>query len=418
MIEKILHTPEGVRDIYNSECQRKLLLENNMHQVMSLYGFKDIQTPTFEFFDIFNKERGTIASKEMYKFFDRDGNTLVLRPDITPSIARCAAKYYKDEKLPIRLCYTQNTFINNTSYQGKLKETTQLGAELINDDTVEADAEMIALTISCLLDAGLKEFQLEIGQADFFKGLAEEAKFEEEEVEQLRILIENKNLFGVEALVSSKDITKELKEVFLQLPKLFGNIENLISAKTMTKNERALKAIERLEELYDILVTYGYGDYVTFDLGMLSKYNYYTGIIFRAYTYGTGDAIATGGRYDNLVRQFGKDAPAIGVAIVTNQLMIALSRQKIEIPIEDRNTLILYETDYRSFAINLATHFRNDGMNVELLLKNPVHDIQDYMNYGKVHGIGGVLYIKEDNLIKVIDLQTDTIKDARFKDFE
>lgn len=418
MIEKLLHTPEGVRDIYNSECQRKLMLEKNMHQVMSHYGFKDIQTPTFEFFDIFNKERGTIASKEMYKFFDRDGNTLVLRPDITPSIARCAAKYYKEEKLPIRLCYTQNTFINNNSYQGKLKETTQLGAELINDNSVEADAEMIALTISCLLEAGLKEFQVEIGQADFFKGLVEEAKFEEEEVEQLRILIENKNLFGVESLVSSKDITNELKEVLLQLPKLFGNIENLISAKSMTQNKRALKAIERLEELHEILVTYGYGDYVSFDLGMLSKYNYYTGIIFRAYTYGTGDAIATGGRYDNLVNQFGKDAPAIGVAIVTNQLMIALSRQKIEIPIVESNTLILYEEEFRGFAISLATHFRNDGMNVELLLRKPIYKIDNYIDYGKRNGIGGILYIKEDNLIKVIDIQTNVIKDARFEDFK
>lgn len=418
MIEKLLHTPEGVRDIYNNECQRKLLIEENMHKIMSRYGFKDIQTPTFEFFDIFNKERGTIASNEMYKFFDRDGNTLVLRPDITPSIARCTAKYYKDEMLPIRLCYTQNTFINNTSYQGKLKETTQLGAELMNDNSVEADAEMIALTISCLLEVGLSEFQVEIGQADFFKGLVEEAKFEEEEVEQLRILIENKNLFGVEALVSSKDISNELKEVFLQLPELFGNIENLTNAKSMTRNMRALKAIERLEKLYGILVTYGYGDYVTFDLGMLSKYNYYTGIIFRAYTYGTGDAIATGGRYDNLVNQFGKDAPAIGVAIVTNQLMIALSRQKVEIPIEESNTLILYEENYRSVAIGLATHFRNDGMNIELLLKNSIYSLDNYIDYGKAHGIGGILYMKEDNLIKVIDIQTKVIKDARLEEFK
>lgn len=414
MIEKLLHTPEGVRDIYNSECKKKLFLENRMHEVFRTFGFQDIQTPTFEFFDIFNK-RGTIASREMYKFFDRDGNTLVLRPDITPSIARCVAKYYKEEELPIRLCYTQNTFINNSSYQGKLKETTQLGAELINDNSVEADAEMIALTITCLLKAGLNEFRVEIGQVDFFKGLMEEAELEEEEVDKLRILIENKNLLGVKDLISGKDIPGNLKDALLKLPSMFGNLENIMNARTMTKNEKALKAIGRLEELYEVLTAYGYEEYITFDLGMLSKYNYYTGIIFRAYTYGTGDSIATGGRYDNLVKQFGKDAPAIGVAIVTNQLMTALSRQKIEIPPEEGNTLILYKGSLRRPAIFLASHFRRDGMNIELLLKKEDHSIDSYIEYGRSHGIGGILYIKEEHLIKVIDIGKNTITDAKIE---
>ena len=110
----LLHTPEGVRDVYNGECAKKLAVQERMHKVLHSHGFHDIQTPMFEFFDIFNKERGTVASKNMYKFFDREGNTLVLRPDITPSIARCVAKYYKEEELPIRLCYMGNTFINNS----------------------------------------------------------------------------------------------------------------------------------------------------------------------------------------------------------------------------------------------------------------------------------------------------------------
>ena len=108
---------------------------------MKEYGYHPIQTPTFEFFDIFGKEIGTTPSKELYKFFDREGNTLVLRPDMTPSIARAAAKYFMDEDMPIRLCYMGNTFINNSSYQGRLKESTQLGAELIGDSTVDADAD-------------------------------------------------------------------------------------------------------------------------------------------------------------------------------------------------------------------------------------------------------------------------------------
>ena len=131
MMEQLLHTPEGVRDIYNGECARKLAVEQKIRETMNLYGYRDIQTPGFEFFDIFRKERGSVASKDMFKFFDREGNTLVLRPDMTPSIARCAAKYYSEERIPVRLCYLGNTYTNNSSYQGRLKECTDAGAELI-----------------------------------------------------------------------------------------------------------------------------------------------------------------------------------------------------------------------------------------------------------------------------------------------
>jgi ATP phosphoribosyltransferase regulatory subunit len=417
MIDKLLHTPEGVRDIYNSECERKLQLQNSLHHIMKLHGFKDIQTPTFEFFDIFSKERGTVASKDMYKFFDREGNTLVLRPDITPSIARCAAKYYKDEELPIRMCYIGSTFINNSSYQGKLKESTQLGAELINDGSTDADAEMLALTIECLLQAGLKEFQVEIGEADFFRGLVNEAGFDEEEETQLRILIENKNMFGVEELISSKDISSELKTVFLTLPELFGTLDKLTFAKTLTKNERALKAIERLEQLYDILSVYGLEEYITFDLGMLSKYNYYTGIIFRAYTYGTGDTIVDGGRYDNLVGQFGKQAPAIGLAILVDQLMLALSRQKIEAKPDSENTLILYKDNLLENAILLAKHFRSMDRNIELLQKVETNSIKDYIAYAKRNGISGILYFETSKRIQTINPESGEMREVQIEDF-
>ena len=173
--QELLHTPGGVRDIYGLECARKRTAERKVQEVMKSYGFRDIQTPTFEYFDIFSKERGTVQSKEMFKFFDRGNNTLVLRPDMTPSLARCVAKYYKEEEMPMRLCYTGQTFVNTDKYQGKLQEVTQVGAELYHDDTSDADAEMIAMMTTCLLACGLEEFQLEVGHANLFRGLIEEA---------------------------------------------------------------------------------------------------------------------------------------------------------------------------------------------------------------------------------------------------
>lgn len=403
---ELLHTPEGVRDIYGEECARKIKVQETMHHVLKLYGFQDIQTPTFEFFDIFSEKRGTVAAKNMYRFFDREGNMLALRPDITPSVARSVAKYFKEEDLPIRLCYSGNTFINNSSYQGKLKETTQIGAELINDDTSDADAEMIAVTIECLLESGIKELQVEVGHADFFHGIVEEGKFDEAEKEELRNLMISKNLFGVEEMMERKNLSGDLKKLFLELPSMFGNLENLNYAKSLTKNEQALHAISRLEKLYSILKTYGLHSYVTFDLGMLSEYNYYTGIIYKAYTYGTGEPVAKGGRYGNLIEQYGKKAPAIGLAIEIDQVMLALSRQKIDTLEEDIPLLILYKGDCRKSAIDLANHYRKQQNKVELVRKSSRRELAEYERYAARKGAKEIIYIEHEENVMIYNTDT------------
>lgn len=417
MKKNLLHTPEGVRDIYNEECEKKLTLQRKINKLLKLYGYHDIQTPTFEFFDIFNKERGSVASHEMYKFFDRDGNTLVLRPDITPSIARSAAKYFMDEDMPIRLCYMGNTYINTSSYQGLLKETTQIGCELIADNSAAADAEMVSLVIKSLLQAGLKEFQVEIGQVDFFKGLMEESRIDEETELQLRDLLENKNFFGMEELLSNQVISQRQKEIFLKLSELFGAVEILAEAKKLTENIKAIKAIERLENVYEILKDYGLEKYVSFELGMTGHYRYYTGIIFKAFTYGTGDSIVTGGRYDNLLKQFGKDSPSIGFGLIVDQLMIALSRQKIDIPIDEVKTMILYRSPYRKLAIQLAEYFRDSGDNIELNHMKDEKALDEYKDYGKRNHVAGILYIEDEANILVINLLENTTSHAKLSDF-
>lgn len=409
MKKKLLHTPEGVRDIYNAECEKKQVMQHHLHHVLKLYGYHDIETPTFEFFDIFSREIGTIPSKELYKFFDREGNTLVLRPDFTPSIARCAAKYYMEEDLPLRLCYVGNAFVNSSEYQGRLKEMTHLGAELIGEDSVNADAEVIALVIELLLKSGLKDFQVEIGQIDFFKGLVEEAGLEEETETQLRELISNKNYFGVEELFADYPMKDKLKAIFLELPQLFGTVEKLEEAKALTTNLRARQAIDRLLDVYQTLKIYGLEKYVSFDLGMLSKHRYYTGVIFKAYTYGTGEPIVKGGRYNQLLQWFGKEAPAIGFAVMVDLLMSALSRQKIEIPVPNDTTILIYHEEDSAYAITLTKHFRDQGMKVELLQKKAGQSIEDYIAFGKRNHSGGILYLEDDETIQVISIATGEI---------
>ncbi len=393
MYKQILHTPEGVRDIYNEECRRKNRVQELMHNVLSSYGYEDIQTPTFEFFDVFSREVGTVPSRELFKFFDREGNTLVLRPDITPSIARAVAKYFTEEDMPVRLCYVANTFINHSDLQGRLKENTQLGAELIGDGSVEADAELMALVAESLLKAGLSEFQVSIGHVDFFKSLLREAGLDEEMELELRELISNKNIYGVRELLEPIPVSAGLKEAFAALPNLFGSVDVLERADACAVTEDARRALDRLRKIYDLLVCYGYEKYITFDLGVVSKYRYYTGIIFQAYTYGTGEPVAKGGRYDTLMDHFGKPAPATGVAFVIDRLMSALSRQKVKTDEEVQKVMIVYRASQAERAIKKAVELRKAGRAVELL---PERIGKDYEAYAEKNGIREILYTEEE----------------------
>lgn len=418
MANKLLHTPDGVRDIYGVECTRKAAIQNRILEIFHLYGYQDIETPTFEFFDIFHESRGSVKAREMFKFFDRDNHTLVLRPDETPAIARCVTKYFTEEDMPLRLCYLERTFINNTSYQGRLKEAAQTGVELIGDDSSDADAEILAMVIRALKAAGLTEFQVELGEVDFFRGLLEEAGMDEEMEEKLRELIENKNYFGVEELVMEQPIPQELKDAFLKLPELFGSLEDIQAAREFTKNPRALRAIDRLEEVNRILEYYDLSEYVSYDLGMLSQYQYYTGIIFKAYTYGTGDYIVNGGRYDKLLIQFGKDAPAVGFGISVDDLMLALSRQKIDTPVRVVNTMILFEPESREQAIQLAKHFRDTSMPVQLQLKKADKTLEAYKAYAGRTTITNLLYLDEKGFsVKIVNLNLDRMDEIPLSEY-
>ena len=415
-MKQLLHTPEGVRDIYHEECARKLALQNRLHKILHLYGYHDIQTPMYEFFDVFRKEIGTIPSRELYKFFDKEGNTLVLRPDITPQIARAAATLFSENEFPARLCYVGSTFINHSSYQGRLKESTQIGAELIGLDSVEADAEMLAMVVDCLKKAGLEEFQITVGNVDFFQSLIDEASVDEDTETRLRELITNRNYFGMDELLDESDVKPDTRKAFGTLSELVGGVDILEAAKRIAPNAKALKAVKRLEMIYEVLRAYKVEEYITFDLSMSGIYGYYTGIIFRGYTFGTGDAIVKGGRYDHLVEKFGKTAPSIGFAIVVDELMSAVLRQKIAIPYKRNNTLIIYDEERRADAIRLAAEFRSKDKNTEILQKEPEQPVEFYVDHGKSNMAGSMLYLQDTNQIRMFNLATGEQKIIKSRD--
>ena len=360
----LLHTPDGVRDIYGREYDNIKFVRKTISDIISSYGYSDIQTPSFEYFDVFSKEVGTIPSRELYKFFDKENETLALRPDFTPSIARCAAKYFMDDDRALRFSYIGSTFQNISSLQGKYCEVTQEGAELIGDGSVQADAEMVSLLIESLLKTGLENFRVSIGEVDYFKGLCNEAKLSFEEEKDLRELISSKNPIAASDLLGKCDISDEMRDKLLRITDTFADHSMLSELEASAGNEISKKAIERLSKLFELLKIRGFEKYVSFDLGMLSKYQYYTGIVFKAFALGAGSPIAMGGRYDSLLSYFGKEAAAVGFVILPDEVEKLLERQGFEFPEATGIETIFYnegDTDSYEKAVKKAADIRKTG---------------------------------------------------------
>ncbi len=418
MAGKLIHTPEGMRDIFGIECDRKRYLERQIEKLLRSYGYQSIETPTCEYLTVFDKEVGTASSRELYQFFDREGDTLVLRPDFTPSVARAASMYFSEESMPLRFCYRGNVFINYSGLQGRLRESTQMGVEYLNDDSPEADAEILSLVIAIMQKTGLKDFQITIGNVNFFRALTEEAELDDDTISELRELLSIQNRFGAQALIERQSLRNDLAETFLCLPELFGDASVLDRALALTANLKAREAVTRMKKIYELLCVYGMDRYVTFDLGMVSAYRYYTGIIFQAYTYGSGEALIKGGRYDDLLRHFGKESPAIGFVTQVDSLLTALERRRIPMPVEDIKTMLLYAPEMETYAIRYAAEERARGIDTACIRFSDDMVLDDYRLYGQRNQFGGILYFRSEDEGYAIDLHTGNTMALDLPSFE
>lgn len=368
MKQNNLHTPEGVRDIYNEEIESRDIIINKLKKIIKTYGYDNIETPTFEYMSIYYKDITLKRMKDLYKFFDKEGNTLVLRPDFTPSIARAVSKYFTDDRI-VRLFYVGNVFANNKRYQGRLKESCQFGGELIGTDSIDSDAEILAIIVNSLKDLGLNKFKISVGHANIFKGLIEAGSFTEEDVEIIRDYMLNRNFFGLREFLESKNCDEELMTLFLYICMMYTPDSD--EWKEVLSNSKSYKtlydALEYLDKLYQVLKVYGVEEYILFETGSISEFDYYTGIIFAGYTYGNGEPIVTGGRYNNLLANFGKDRAAIGFGIFIDQLQMALNKQNILVTSKKNKIIMCYEPKNRDKAIVKANNLREQGNIVELI---------------------------------------------------
>jgi len=397
-----LYTPDGVQDILFGPCILKRELESRIRHAFRLNGYLELETPTIEFYDVFAGDSGLMRQESMYKFCDSKGRLLVLRPDITVPVARIAATKLKDDDFPVKCFYIGNTFSFDELGGGKQNEFTQAGCEILGASSPEADAEAVAMAINAIKITGIEEFQIDIGQVDFFKGLMEESGLEEDAIEEVRELIDLKDFVGVEQVMDRHSVSKELRTLILDLPKLFGSKDILKNIDYSHIGERATKAIDNIKVILEILEDRNLDQYVSIDLGMVQSMNYYTGIVFRGYTYGVGFPILSGGRYDTLVSKFGRDLGATGFSLGINMIMMALERQKkLRIP-EKEGCFVSYEEGARKQALEYCRQLIDQGIpaQIDFMLKG----MDEGIRYASKKGLRSFVYFYRDGSRKEISL--------------
>jgi len=329
MERRNVHVPEGVQDYLPEECYYKRQAEQLVAELFEQWGYEEVQTPSFEYYDVFAGAAagiGQVQQEQMHKFVDEQGRLLVLRPDLTLPIARVAATKLLDAPLPLRLCYRGNGFGYTMHTAGRQQEFAQIGIELMGEAGLKADAEVLMIGMRALQAAGVGFFQIEVGHMAFCKALFGSPLLQAANG-KLRELVEQKNMPALRALLDTMALPERLHKALLALPSLFGSIEVLDEAEAITDMPECRAAIQQLRTLYDKISAVGLQHLVTFDLGMVQEMEYYSGITFRGMAPGLGYPLLSGGRYDGLLGTFGKPMPATGCAIGVRELLQVLAAQ-------------------------------------------------------------------------------------------
>ena len=354
------HVPDGVEDCLPAECYIKRKIEDALRQTFIVSGYNEIETPTYEFYDVF-QSGGAYMQESMIKFMDAKGRILVLRPDLTVPIARAAATKLSIKNAISRLFYIQNSFAAASPAFGKAGEFTQAGIELIGDDSQYADAEVIALAVKALKTCGLKTFAIDIGQVAFFKALISGCDMSDEQVDTLRHAVDSKDSAAITQAADTLGLSGTLRQQILALPGLFGGSEVFERALSLSDNAECVRAVENLKSVYTLLESYGMADYISIDFGMLHDIAYYSGIIFRGITPEIGFPVVSGGRYDELLSKFGADAPATGFALGIKRVMIAMERQGLLSGYYSTNTVVSCDVKSCNTAFSYTESERDDG---------------------------------------------------------
>ncbi|WP_456288869.1 ATP phosphoribosyltransferase regulatory subunit [Paenibacillus sp. AK002] len=353
--------PAGVRDYLPHAVAKLRRIEREVLACMDRWGYRQIMTPTMEYYDTVGVASST-SDQKLFKLLNKRGTTMVLRSDLTAPIARVMSSLLKDEPLPVRLSYHANVFRAIEEEAGREAEFFQTGVELVGDDTPEADAEVIALAIESLKAAGVEKFKIAMGHMGYLNGLLQEVLPERtEDQESLKQDLLNRDYVGYRNTIASLSLTEVQQDQLEGILKLRGGREIAGQALEISSNELARASIEHLSKVWEVLEAYDVSRHVLFDLTMLGDFSYYTGMTFEGYAAELGSPVASGGRYDKLLRQFGRAVPATGFALKTNRILDGVQGEEI---VEELPILIRYTASYRKEGLAKASELRAQGHSV------------------------------------------------------
>lgn len=352
--------PAGMRDVLPELFQLQAETKRYIAKEVAKWGYAPIGTPTLEYYDTVG-DASAILDRQLFKLLDHDGNTLVLRPDMTAPIARIAASTLKTEVRPLRLTYCAPVFRAQEREGGRPAEFEQIGVELIGDNSSSADGEVIALMVSALEKAGLENFQIAVGHVGFVNAFLQEVLGNETRVNTFRRYLYEKNYVGFRKEADFLPLSSIDKRRLHELLRLKGGTEVLQKAEKIVESEAGKNALSELTKVIDVLTAYGLSNKLMIDLNLVMHMTYYTGVVFEAYSEKLGYPLGSGGRYDELLGKFNHHEPATGFGIRLDRLTEALGKTK-ETIIND--VCIIFSDERRKEAMEKAKSLRGEGRTV------------------------------------------------------
>lgn len=316
MSEPLSSIPSGTRYYFGEEARLRRRIEETALAVFDGWSFEQIVTPTIDYYSLFEHGMGQLQAQRAFRLSDTDGRLLALRPDVTSAVARAAATLFSERERPLRFCYAAPVFRQQPhSHAEWRRESTQIGCELIGVNTIDADLEVLAIASDFLrcLQFGTA-FTITLNDVGIFSGVAERLALDLSSREEMRRLIDIRNATDIEDFLALYTSAEEGR-AFAKLAQLSGKRETLDSARRALTNEQSLKALDRLESLWDVIESIGLTDQFEIDFGDVARLDYYTGLTFKIYVEGGGARVGSGGRYDGLIASFGKSEPAVGFVV-------------------------------------------------------------------------------------------------------
>jgi len=340
--------PDGMRDMIYSENKTEKTLGEKISALYEKRGYGSVVTPALEYYDVFNFDSQTIAEENMFKLTDKSGRLVVLRPDNTTPMARIAATRLKNAPRPLKLYYNQNVYRISKDYSGKRSEFSQTGIEIIGGESEKADLEAIVTALRTLREmgdfyGGGIAYKLELGHALFCKALIDSFDLDDDKKETVTKYISAKSSSSLEVMLGEGENADVMMDTIRRIPRLYGDKSVIASARKLCEGvEEAKKALDYLEKVYDILDENGFSENISIDLATVNDMDYYTGIVFRGYLDYTGESILGGGRYDNLMANFGESEGATGFGVNLSLVSDKLSRVMGNMRDNTRKTLVHY----------------------------------------------------------------------------